>query len=194
MPDRFSISDVAPACWRLGRHFDLVFLTGHAFQVFLTDDDQRAVLSTIAEHLASGGRFIFDTRSPAAQAWREWTPMPSMRRFDHPSLGPVEAWNDIGHDATTGSVTYQTRYRVDSSEQHFPPHRSSGLPTKRGLQRCWKRPVSRSTNGSGTGRAMPTNRNRRRLFRSAGCRSTIRGRARHKSRLKVMHQQKWSSF
>ncbi len=45
--------------------------------------------------------------------------MPSMRRFDHPSLGPVEAWNDIGHDATTGIVTYQTRYRVDSSEQHF---------------------------------------------------------------------------
>lgn len=119
MPDRFSISDVAPACWRLGRHFDLVFLTGHAFQVFLTDDDQRAVLSTIAEHLASGGRFIFDTRSPAAQVWREWTPMPSMRRFDHPSLGPVEAWNDIGHDATTGIVTYQTHYRVVSSEQHF---------------------------------------------------------------------------
>jgi len=52
MPDRFSISDVAPACWRLGRRFDLVVLTGHAFQVFLTDDDQRAVLSTIAEHLA----------------------------------------------------------------------------------------------------------------------------------------------
>ncbi len=104
---------------RLGRHFDLVLLTGHAFQVFLTNEDQRAVLSTIAEHLAPSGRFIFDTRNPAAQAWREWTPKPSMRRFDHPSLGAVEAWNDFDHDATTGVVTYQTHYRVVSSEQRF---------------------------------------------------------------------------
>ena len=97
---------------RLGRRFDLVFLTGHAFQVFLNDDDRRAVLSTIAEHLAPGGRFIFDTRNPAAQAWHEWTPKHSMRRFERPSLGTVEAWNDIDRDATTGIVTYQTHWLV----------------------------------------------------------------------------------
>ena len=34
---------------RLGRRFDLVLLTGHAFQVFLTAEDQSAVLRTIAE-------------------------------------------------------------------------------------------------------------------------------------------------
>ena len=104
---------------RLGRRFDLVLLTGHAFQVFLTDEDRRAVLSTIAEHLSPSGRFIFDTRNPAAQAWREWTPKPSMRRFDHPSLGAVEAWNDIDCDATTGIVTYQTHYRIIASDRHY---------------------------------------------------------------------------
>ena len=36
---------------RLGRRFDLVLLTGHAFQVFLSSADQRAVLNTIAELL-----------------------------------------------------------------------------------------------------------------------------------------------
>ena len=32
---------------RLNRRFDLVLLTGHAFQVFLTPDDRTAALTTI---------------------------------------------------------------------------------------------------------------------------------------------------
>jgi SAM-dependent methyltransferase len=104
---------------RLGRRFDLALLTGHAFQVFLTDDDQRAVLSTIAEHLAPGGRFIFDTRNPATQEWRDWTPTHSRRRFEHPSLGTIEAWCDYTHDTATGIVTYETHYQTVASERHF---------------------------------------------------------------------------
>ncbi|WP_315924761.1 class I SAM-dependent methyltransferase [Mesorhizobium sp. SP-1A] len=46
---------------RLRQKFDLILLTGHAFQVFLTDADRKAVLETIAAHLESGGRFLFDT-------------------------------------------------------------------------------------------------------------------------------------
>jgi SAM-dependent methyltransferase len=100
---------------RLDRRFDLVVLTGHAFQVFLTDDDQRAVLATIVAHLGPGGRFVFDTRNPAAEAWRAWTPAQSQRRFKHPALGPVEAWNDAAYDSETGIVTYQTHYRITAS-------------------------------------------------------------------------------
>ncbi|MGA7267411.1 MAG: class I SAM-dependent methyltransferase [Aestuariivirga sp.] len=52
---------------RLGRRFDLIVMTGHAFQVLLTDDDQRAVCETIAAHLVPGGIFIFDSRNPDAE-------------------------------------------------------------------------------------------------------------------------------
>ncbi len=104
---------------RLGRRFDVVLLTGHAFQVFLTEGDQRAVLSTIAAHLAPGGRFIFDTRNPAVQAWRRWTPEQSKRRLDHPGLGGVEAWTDVAYDAATGIVTYWTHYRIERSGELF---------------------------------------------------------------------------
>ena len=104
---------------RLGRHFDLVLLTGHAFQVFLTGDDQKAALASIAAHLAPEGRFIFDTRNPAARAWRRWTPAASRRRLDDPGLGAVEAWNDVGHDAATGILTYETHYRIPGSGRHL---------------------------------------------------------------------------
>lgn len=97
---------------RLGRRFDLVVLTGHAFQVFLTAQDQRAVLGTIAAHLVPDGRFVFDTRNPAVEEWRTWTPELSRRGVDHPELGPVEAWNDVAFDAASGIVTYETHYRI----------------------------------------------------------------------------------
>lgn len=54
--------------------FDLVVMTGHAFQVFLTDDELRNALAAIHNALASGGRFVFETRNPAARAWERWTP------------------------------------------------------------------------------------------------------------------------
>lgn len=104
---------------RLDRHFDLVVLTGHAFQVFLTDGDQCAALSTIAAHLAPGGRFVFDTRNPAAEEWREWTPEHSERCFEAPGLGAVEAWNDAVHDAAGEIVTYQTHYRIVESGRRY---------------------------------------------------------------------------
>ncbi len=36
--------------------FDLIVMTGNVFQVFLTDDDARAVLAGARHHLAPGGR------------------------------------------------------------------------------------------------------------------------------------------
>lgn len=117
--DRVTWVEADARSLRLGRRFDLVLLTGHAYQVFLTDQDQRAVLSTIAEHLAAGGRFIFDTRNPAVQAWRNWNPKQSRRSFRHPGLGTVEAWSDSVHDAATGIVTYWTHYRVAASNRHL---------------------------------------------------------------------------
>jgi SAM-dependent methyltransferase len=104
---------------RLGRRFDLVLLTGHAFQVFLTPEDQRAVLSTIARHLGPRGRFLFDSRNPNAEAWLNWTPERSRRTLVHPQHGTVEAWNDAAHDPATGIVTYETHYRVVASGRHL---------------------------------------------------------------------------
>ncbi len=97
---------------RLDRRFDLILLTGHAFQVFLAPEDQLAALRTMALHLTPRGRFLFDSRNPAAEAWKTWGPEASRRQVEHPTLGPVEAWNDATHDAATGIATYETHYRV----------------------------------------------------------------------------------
>lgn len=98
--------------FRCDRRFDLIVMTGHAFQCLLTDDDQAALLATIAHHLAPGGHFIFDSRNPAVREWLEWVPAESQRVIQHPRFGAVESWNDVEHDPATGIVTYQTYYKV----------------------------------------------------------------------------------
>lgn len=97
---------------RLGRRFDLIVMTGHAFQTLLTDQDQYAACLTMAAHLAPGGTFIFDSRNPAREEWREWTPEASERSFVHPMLGRIRAWNDVRYDTATQVVTYGTFYEA----------------------------------------------------------------------------------
>jgi SAM-dependent methyltransferase len=85
--------DPSPVTWLqadartvdLGRLFELVTMTGHAFQEFLTDDDVRMLLSNVHRHVELGGRFAFETRNPAARAWERWTPEHSRARVEAPS-------------------------------------------------------------------------------------------------------------
>lgn len=101
--------------FRSDRRFDLIVMTGHAFQCLLTDDDQIALLRTIAHHLTPQGRFIFDSRNPAIREWEEWVPAESYRIIQHPRFGAVESWNDVAYDGATGIVTYRTFYKVPAT-------------------------------------------------------------------------------
>lgn len=120
---------------RLARRFDVVLLTGHAFQVFLTPEDREAVFATIAAHLAPDGRFIFDTRNPATEEWLEWTPGRSQRDLGHPGLGIVRAWNDFRRDPATGVVTYSTHYKISDSGRVLSAESKIAFPAKESLAR-----------------------------------------------------------
>lgn len=96
---------------RFDQRFDLIVMTGHAFQVALTDTDRRAFLDTIAAHLAPNGRFVFDTRNPGVREWEGWTPDLTRSTLQHPELGPVEAWHDIDWDPMRKVATYDTFYQ-----------------------------------------------------------------------------------
>lgn len=104
---------------RLGERFDLVLLTGHVFQVFLTPEDQAAALATIAAHLNSNGRFIFDSRNPRLRTWEGRNRHNSLHQLEHPQLGTVEAWNEPTYDELTNVLTYENGYRVLATGQTF---------------------------------------------------------------------------
>jgi SAM-dependent methyltransferase len=64
----------------LGGQFRLIFLTGNAFQAFLTRPDQEGLLERVRAHLHDEGLFAFETRNP------QWANLAQARR-DAPSEG-----------------------------------------------------------------------------------------------------------
>ena len=49
----------------LGKRFNLVYITGNAFQAFLSREDQNDFLASVRSHLTDNGTFGFDTRNPS---------------------------------------------------------------------------------------------------------------------------------
>ncbi len=62
--------DLSSVGW--DQEFDLVVMTGHAFQEFIADDEIRVALPAIRSALIEGGRVAFETRNPLVRAWERW--------------------------------------------------------------------------------------------------------------------------
>lgn len=89
--------------------FDLVIMTGHVFQIFLTDSDVRAALRAASDQLAPGGRIALETRNPAAREWAEWNPRDTWQHIDAAGVA-ADVYYDI-RSVDGELVTYETCYR-----------------------------------------------------------------------------------
>jgi len=78
LPTRWVAGDAR--AFDFGERFRLIFLTGNAFQAFLTRADQEALLERVRAHLHDDGLFAFETRNP------HWPTRPHADRE-----GPVES-------------------------------------------------------------------------------------------------------
>ena len=58
--------------FRSPKRFDLIIMTGHAFQVFLEASDVLATFATMRQHLAPGGLIVFESRNPAIDWPARW--------------------------------------------------------------------------------------------------------------------------
>lgn len=92
--------------FRTDERFDLIVMTGHVFQVFLSDDDVLQVLLMMERHLAPHGTLIFETRNPKIDWVRRW----DGRTADYDSsYGRVrEEFKVI--DAKEHFITFETHY------------------------------------------------------------------------------------
>lgn len=74
--------------------FDLAYMTGHAFQVLLTDEDIREFLTAVHRALRPGGRFAFETRNPLVRPWEKWTPADVTEIRDDAGT-PIRVWHEV---------------------------------------------------------------------------------------------------
>lgn len=118
------LGDLASVAWN--QEFDLVVMTGHAFQVFVEDDEIRASLATIRSALTEDGHFAFETRNPLVRAWECWTPDNAVEvvtaagavlRMAHEVESPVEG--DTVSFTTTFTIPGLDRPRLSRSTLRF---------------------------------------------------------------------------
>jgi SAM-dependent methyltransferase len=99
--------------------FDLVTMTGHAFQELRTGEELRSVLRGMRDAVRPGGRIAFETRNPVARAWESW---------DGASF-------EVEHDGATITVWYEVE-RVEGDLVTFTEYTDGGR---------WHRQADRGT-------------------------------------------------
>jgi SAM-dependent methyltransferase len=101
--------------------YDLIVMTGHAFQVLLEDREVRTALATFRRHLTAGGRLAFETRNPAVREWDTWRPDETREEVEVPGIGRVEVHYDIA--SKEGQlVTFETHFRFVPDDVVVAPH------------------------------------------------------------------------
>jgi SAM-dependent methyltransferase len=107
--ERVSWVKAAGQSLRLSTHFDLIYMTGHAFQALLSDNDALAVLQAVYDHLEDDGHFAFESRNPARRAWLTWT-LRNRKSATTKDYGRIEEFFDCQADLTTGIVDLMHHY------------------------------------------------------------------------------------
>jgi len=85
--------------------YHLIYLTGHAFQCLLADDDILQAFLAVAAVLASGRQFVFETRNPACAPRQNWVPARSEIALLTADDGAVRLWHQQV-EITDGYVTF----------------------------------------------------------------------------------------
>jgi SAM-dependent methyltransferase len=106
------------AGFELGQRFRLITMTAHGFQHVIGAAAQQALFAGVARHLAAGGIFAFETRSPGRQDYAGEGGFKFWRRFTDPATGPVEVWAAASLDAASqvDHVTLVRRF-ADGTER-----------------------------------------------------------------------------
>lgn len=105
------LGDLSTVSW--DQEFELVVMTGHAFQVFVEDDHLRATLAAVRSALTDSGRFAFETRNPLVRAWERWIPENAVE-VDYPGGGGVRMEHQVETPVEGDVVRFTTTFTSPS--------------------------------------------------------------------------------
>jgi len=108
------LGDLTTVAW--DREFDLIVMTGHAFQVLVTDSELLGSLRAIRSALTTTGRFAFETRNPPVRAWSRWTPALTMETTDAAG-NAVRIWHDVETPVDGDLVSFTTTFASAGRQQ-----------------------------------------------------------------------------
>lgn len=93
---------------------DLATMTGNVAQAIVEESDWDGTLGGIYEALRPGGHFVFETRDPAFEGWREWHDT-SHTYTEIEGVGAVEHWGELT-DVSLPLVTFRWTFIFPDGE------------------------------------------------------------------------------
>ena len=99
----------------LGRRFETVMIAANSIMHLLTADDFRNFFSSVARHLAPGGRLLFDCFVPSPMLLSRTGQRQSMTTVQHPELGEIRVEEIIDYDPL--SQIAHTQWLWSTAEQ-----------------------------------------------------------------------------
>lgn len=112
--------------YRSSQRFDLIVMTGHAFQVLLSDAEALSVLETMRGHLKTSGRIAFETRNPRIDWPGEWAGRSRV-------LGGGQITEDLKITEANGEfVSFQTSYQL--SERTLTTNSTLRFPSREHIE------------------------------------------------------------
>ncbi|MEU6378202.1 class I SAM-dependent methyltransferase [Streptomyces sp. NPDC046909] len=101
------LGDLHSRLWH--QEFALAVMTGHAFQLLLTDEELRTALTAVRSALADGGHFVFETLNPSARPWEHWT-SERVREGADADGSVAWMWQEVTEPITGDRVTFTETY------------------------------------------------------------------------------------
>ena len=109
----------ASVTWK--REFDLIVMSGHAFQVFVEDEELRTALAASRSALTEDGHFAFETRNPLVRAWDLWTPENAVQVTDNTGA-VVRMQHEVEKPVGGGIVRFSATFTSPSWRQPQVSH------------------------------------------------------------------------
>ncbi len=119
-----SISDIAfyevdAVDFNLETVFDLIVMTGNAFQAFISDADFSSMLSNIRSHMHTDSIFVFDSRLPCPMHFEITSSYEYWSSYTSPSGGKVDVYGlDTKHPLLNNTMLHHVRREYENGEQY----------------------------------------------------------------------------
>ncbi|MGA7671622.1 MAG: class I SAM-dependent methyltransferase [Nitrolancea sp.] len=111
--------DLSQVDWE--REFDLIVMTGHAFQELREDEVILTALKAACSGLTDEGRFVFETRNPLVRGWERWATQYSGEIVDL-NGDLVQREHTLVHPLDGEIVRFTTTYSSPSWVEPFVSH------------------------------------------------------------------------
>ncbi len=95
--------------FHLNETFDLILMAGNAFQALLTEAEQLQMLKCVRKHLNPSGLFVFNTRNPQENDFKDVTEFDFWHRFQDHQGEDVQVYGKQQSDPSQQIVTYTTK-------------------------------------------------------------------------------------